>query len=66
VYTLKREEASAAVNWVEPEARGGLPGEGPSVSGSIEVFIGSCAVRVKPGFDRALFADVCKLLSGLR
>jgi hypothetical protein len=65
VYKLKREEIGGAVEWVELEEQEALIEKSLSSSGFIEVFIGSCAVRVKPDFDRALFSDICKLLSGL-
>jgi hypothetical protein len=62
---FKREEAGAAVNWVELKSQDALSGESPPSSGFIEIFIGPCAVQVKPGFDRALLIDVCKSLSEL-
>jgi hypothetical protein len=64
-YMLKREEAGTAVDWLELENQDALPGRCPPPSGFIEIFIGPCTVRVTPGFDRALFADVCKSLGEL-
>jgi hypothetical protein len=63
---LKREErGGGAVNWVELKCQDVLPGGCPPAAGFIEIFNGPWAVRVKPGFDRALLIDVCKLLSEL-
>jgi hypothetical protein len=65
VYKLKREEIGGAVQWVELKGQEALLEKEPASTGFIEVFIGSCSVRVKPGFDRALFVEVCESLSGL-
>jgi hypothetical protein len=35
------------------------------LAGALEVRIGSCVVSVSPGFDKPLFAEVCKALLSL-
>jgi hypothetical protein len=72
VYKLKLEESGsgtvgepAAVNWVELKDVDAVSEKRSSPTGFIEVFIGSCVVRVRPDFDRALLYGVCRLLSEL-
>jgi hypothetical protein len=67
VYKLKREGigGSADLEWVELKGGDALSGSRQSSSDFIDVFIGSGIVRVKPYFDRVLFADICKSLREL-
>jgi hypothetical protein len=60
---LKREGIAGSVNWVELKGKEALPEDSQPPQEYIDVFIGTCTVRVKQGFDRVLFADICKMLS---
>ena len=66
VYRLNRGkfESAGAVDWIELETRG-VSSNAVDASTAIEVSAGLYAVRVKPGFDREMFSDICRILAEL-
>lgn len=58
-----RFESADTVNWMELET-GKVSREAGSAS-AIEVTAGLYTVRVKSGFDREMFSDICRMLGEL-
>ena len=54
---------AAALEWIEIERENSCLKN--DAAGLLEVRIGSCIVRVSPGFDKPLFTEVCKALLSL-
>jgi transposase-like protein len=58
-------ESNRAADWVELNGCNLTPDLSSVSNEVIEILVGAYIVRVKPGFDRVMFSDICGILAGL-